>query len=262
MSDAQRPPARTPWSRNAIGITAAIAIAAFVGGFAWLPMQQGQQVRDLWSVICTAAGLVAPVPTGEPIVPSGYPTSQVALTPDLLRGAGADAIGRGATLALRCSMCHGADVPSSAETPSLAGQPAVSIYKQLLDFQSGARPSAVMRPLVADLDGVEMRDLAAYYAFLPRRSRRLGAEVAAPAIVAVGAPMRGIAPCGACHGTLESKAAAPWLGGQPAAYLRQQLVAFAAGARTNDISQQMRNVARAMTRDEIETASRFYALDR
>ena len=74
-----------------------------------------------------------------------------------------------------------------------------------------------------------------------------------------GAPMRGIAPCGACHGELGSKAGAAWLEGQPAVYLRAQLEAFATGARHNDIGEQMRNVARRMTAAEIDAASRFYA---
>jgi cytochrome c553 len=71
--------------------------------------------------------------------------------------------------------------------------------------------------------------------------------------------MRGIAPCGACHGDLDSKAGAGWLRGQPAVYLRTQLVAFASGARRNDIGEQMRNVAGRMTPEEIDAASRFYA---
>src|SRR5204862_821067 len=103
----------------------------------------------------------------------------------------------------------------------------------------------------------DMRDLAVYYAYLPRPSDPLSGE-APPRIVANGAPMRGVAPCGACHGDLESKAGAGWLGGQPAVYLRAQLEAFATGARRNDISEQMRNVARRMTPEEIDVASRFY----
>ena len=59
-----------------------------------------------------------------------------------------------------------------------------------------------------------------------------------------GAPLRGIAPCGSCHGSLDNKAGSPWLEGQPAAYMKAQLQAFASGARRNDISQQMRNIAR------------------
>ena len=116
-----------------------------------------------------------------------------------------------------------------------------------------------MAPLMADLSDADMRDLAAYYAYLPRVSDRPSVTGARPRIVANGAPMRGIAPCGACHGDLDSKAGAGWLRGQPAVYLRTQLEAFASGVRRNDIGEQMRNVARRMTPEEIDAASRFYA---
>lgn len=71
--------------------------------------------------------------------------------------------------------------------------------------------------------------------------------------------MRGIAPCGACHGDVASKAGAAWLAGQPAVYLRAQLVAFTSGARCKDMGEQMRNGARRMTAKEIEAVSQFYA---
>ncbi|MET0876933.1 MAG: cytochrome c4, partial [Tardiphaga sp.] len=83
-------------------------------------------------------------------------------------------------------------------------------------------------------------------------------EIAAPVIVVNGAPMRNIAPCGSCHGELDSKAGSPWLGGQSAVYIKTQLQAFASGARRNDISQQMRNIARQMTTEEMDAAARYY----
>ena len=64
--------------------------------------------------------------------------------------------------------------------------------------------------------------------------------------------MRGIAPCGSCHGSLDNKTGSPWLEGQSEAYMKAQLQAFASGERRNDISQQMRNIARAMTPQEID----------
>jgi len=161
---------------------------------------------------------------------------------------------------LRCTMCHGANGQSQAEAPNLAGQYRAAIYKQLVDFQTGVRSSAIMQPLMAGLSDTDMRDLADYYAYLPRApGGGDGMAMAAPTIVASGAPMRGIAPCGACHGTIGEKAGAPWLGGQPAAYLRAQLTAFASAARRNDIDEQMRNIARQMTPAEIEAASQYYA---
>ncbi|MBB5466424.1 cytochrome c553 [Paraburkholderia sp. CI2] len=74
-----------------------------------------------------------------------------------------------------------------------------------------------------------------------------------------GDPQRNIAPCAAGHGQLDRKDAAPWLGGQSAAYLAAQLQAFASGARRNDINEQMRNVARQMTPEEIDAVARYYA---
>jgi len=230
----------------------------FLIGFVWLPPRDGRD-QGLWAAICNAAGLLQSAPASQPIVNADYPVTRVSITPQMLDGATAESVGRGATLALRCTMCHGARGLSEANSPNLAGEYPVAIYKQLADFKSGARASAVMAPLVGGLSDADMRDLAAYYAYLPRPSGDGASVNAAPGIVADGAPLRGIAPCGACHGELATKAGAAWLGGQPVAYLRGQLEAFATGARHNDISGQMRNVARAMTPQEIDAASRFYA---
>ncbi len=64
-----------------------------------------------------------------------------------------------------------------------------------------------------------------------------------------------------------ARATAPWLTrpevlgleGQSAVYIKSQLEAFASGERRNDISEEMRNVAQAMTPEEIEEASQYYA---
>ena len=251
---------RNPWFTRSVGITAAIAIVAIIVGFAWLPLQQpGERFHDVWDAFCSAAGLVRNAPSGGQFVRADYPTTRLAIVPNLLGAASAESIGHGATLALRCTMCHGARGVSRAQMPNLAGQYPVAVYKELVDFKSGARASAIMAPLVANLSDADMRDLAKYYASLPRvsgGSRRTGAP---PRIVASGAPLRGIAPCGACHGDLASKPGAAWLAGQPAVYLRAQLEGFASGARRNDIGEQMRNVARGMTPQEIDVASRYYS---
>jgi len=252
--------ARDRWVATSVGVTVGIAVVGAVVGFAWLPFEQpGQEFRGVWDAICSAAGLVRVPLIHDQVVQADYPVTQVEVTPQMLRGASAESIGRGATLALRCTMCHGARGLSPADTPNLAGQYAIAIYKELLDFKTGARASAVMAPLVSDLSDADMRDLAAYYAYLPRVYGDKAAESEPPRIVADGAPMRNIAPCGACHGDLGNKPGAPWLKGQPEVYLRTQLQALASGARRNDISEQMRNVAREMTAGEIDAASRFYA---
>jgi cytochrome c553 len=249
---------RNRWFTTSIAITAAIALVGFVVGFLWLPMAQpGERFQGVWDTICSAAGLLHKSSSNDRIVTAAYLTTGVEVSPRMLDGADAVSIGRGATLALRCTMCHGARGLSEANSPNLAGQYPIAIYKQLVDFKTGARVSAVMAPLVTNLSDVDMRDLAAYYAYLPRLTD--SSPDNPPRIVASGAPLRGIAPCGACHGEIGTKAGAAWLEGQPLVYLRIQLEAFASGARRNDISGQMRNVARAMSPQEIDAASRYYA---
>jgi cytochrome c553 len=251
---------RNSWAVASIAITAAVAIAGAVVGFVWLPLvHPGEQFHGMWDAICSAAGVVRNAPASEAVIGADYPVTSVEVIPQMLESASAESIGRGATLALRCTMCHGARGLSRADTPNLAGQYPIAIYKELVDFKTGARASAIMAPLVADLGDRDMRELAAYYAYLPRVSGLPLTGDVATRFVASGAPLRGIAPWGTCHGEIGGKPSAAWLEGQPLAYLRVQMEAFASDNRRNDIDTQMRNVARGMTPAEIDAASRFYA---
>ena len=117
-----------------------------------------------------------------------------------------------------------------------------------------------MTPFAENLTDQEITDIAAYYAYLPRLpAYHPTPQLPKPRIVIYGAPLRGIAPCGSCHGSLDNKTGSPWLEGQSEAYLKAELQAFASGKRTNDISEQMRNIARAMTPQEIDEAAAYYA---
>jgi cytochrome c553 len=181
------------------------------------------------------------------------------MTSEMLTRKDAVSIGRGATLAQRCAICHGPQGVSDANSPNLAGQFAAVTYKELNDFKTGARVNVVMSPFAANMSNQDMLDIAAYYAYLPRvPSNNLDPKIPAPPIVTTGAPMRNIAPCGSCHGDIDNKAGSPWLGAQSAVYIKAQLQAFAAGTRRNDISQQMRNIARHMTPEEIDQVARYY----
>ena len=73
----------------------------------------------------------------------------------------------------------------------------------------------------------QVADLAAYYASLPKaRNAPTTYGDALPALVRVGAPLRNIAPCISCHGSVDQKLGAPWLEGMPQAYLVAQLTSF------------------------------------
>jgi cytochrome c553 len=252
---------RDRWFAGAAGLVLFVVVASAAAGFLWLPsLQTAAGSGGIWYAICSAAGLVRAPAASEAPVQATYKTTEVVLTPSMLDGATALSIGRGATLAMQCTMCHGVRGISEADSPNLAGQYAAAIFKQLRDYRSGARTSAIMSPRAKDLTDQDIDDIAAYYAYLPRLSGGpAGGSHLVPVIVANGAPMRNIAPCGACHGGVAYKDGAPWLTGESAVYLKAQLTAFASGARHNDISEQMRNVARGMTQAEIEAAAGFYA---
>jgi len=248
---------RNPWFRAGVGAAVAVFVVSAIIGFVWLPSAQSDPgFQGLWNAICSAAGVARDWHPGGSIVPPRYKTSEVELTPHMLDGATRLSIGRGATLSLRCTMCHGPQGISYANSPNLAGQYAGAIYKELEDFRSGARTSAVMSPMVADLSDNDMRDVAAYYASLPPPRPVQGT---APAIVVFGAPLRNIPACATCHGDIDHTTGAPLLDGLPAAYTQAQLAAFANGSRHNDFSEQMRNIARNMTPEEIDASAAWYA---
>jgi cytochrome c553 len=250
---------RNPHTRTAVGVTVLVFLLSALTGFILLPLAQPQlQLAGLWDAICSAAGV--PRGTNSAEAPAAKPASNVVLTSSMLAHPSQQSIGRGATLAQRCAICHGPTGISRADSPNLAGQYAAVIYKELSDFRSGARVNAVMTPFAINLTDQEIVDLSAYYAYLPRLPGYHPEPPRAPGtIVVYGAPTRGIAPCGSCHGSLDNKTGSPWLEGQSATYLKAQLEAFASGQRHNDINAQMRNIARAMTPAEIEEAAAYYA---
>ena len=246
--------------RGSILALVAVTIVSILVGFVWLPSSHPDfTAKGLWDAICRAAGV--PGSWGNGDVVSAKPGTSVVLLPAMARAGKSDSVGRGGSLALeKCTMCHGARGVSTANTPNLAGQYPEVIIKQLLDYKRGDRTSAAMQAIAAPLDEGQVRDLAAYYASLPRpRNTPLTDMSRVPALVRVGAPMRNIAPCAACHGGMEQKLGAPWLEGMPKDYLLAQLNDFASGARRNDSHAQMRNMVRSLTKQEIAEVAEFYA---
>jgi cytochrome c553 len=248
---------KNPWFTASVGLTVAIACVAAIVGFVWLPYAQPNfRPSSLWDAICGAAGVPRARSDALPVV-ADFVTSKAIVTSGMFDHPSALSIGRGATLALQCEICHGVVGVGKADAPSLAGQYPDAIYKELKDFKDGARSSSVMTPLAAVLSDSDMRDLAAYYAYLPRvKEAEVGTKPAAPHIVRYGSPLHNIPACGSCHDG--QMAGAPWLKGQPSAYLEAQLAAFANGGRHNDIDEQMRNIARRMTAAEIDEAAVYY----
>ncbi len=245
--------------RCVIALVALTAISLAVG-FVWLPSVSSDfGAQGLWASICRAAGVPTAWSAGQPVRASA-PATRVVLERSMAAPGASDAVGRGATLALNCTMCHGALGLSASDAPNLAGQYPEVMVKQLHDFQGGQRSSAIMEGLAKRLTDRDIADLAAYYAYLPKaRNAPTTYADSLPALVRTGAPLRNIAPCISCHGSVDQKLGAPWLEGMPKDYLVAQLVAFQSGTRRNDSHAQMRNMARAMTADEISQVAGFYA---
>ena len=256
---------RNPWFRWSVVAFFATSAAAILVGFVWLPSAQADfGAQGLWASVCRAAGVPASWGQTQAQPASNQRSTGVVLSQvaDEERGRGGReaAVGRGATLALKCTMCHGARGMSDADAPNLAGQYAAVVIKQLIDYQRGDRSSAVMQALAANLSEADMRDIAAYYAELPNpHEAGARADGPVPALVAVGDPMRNIAPCASCHGGIGAKLGAPRLQGMPKNYLSVQLRNFASGLRKNDSHGQMRHMAHALSVAEVEAVTSFYA---
>jgi cytochrome c553 len=186
---------RNPYFSVSVGVTLAILVLTVIAGFLVLPYAQtGIKFTNAWDAICSAAGLPRRAAPATPPAPAGR-TSEVVLTSSTVSRPSQESIGRGATLAQRCAICHGPTGISRADSPNLAGQYAAVIYKQLLDFRSGARTNATMSPFAANLSDQDVADIAAYYAYLPRLpAYHPEPQLPKPHVVIYGAPMRGIAP--------------------------------------------------------------------
>src|SRR3954470_9746785 len=159
---------RNPWFNASVGVTAAIAVLAALAGLIWLPLAQPNlKLSGIWDAICSAAGVPRASLPADSIQPD-FKTSNVVMTSEMLTRHDQVSIGRGATLAQRCAICHGPQGVSDANSPNLAGQFAAVTYKELVDFRTGARVNVVMSPFAANLTNQDMLDVAAYYSYLPR----------------------------------------------------------------------------------------------
>ena len=250
-----------PWFRWSVSALLALTVGSILVGFVWLPSVHGDfSAQGLWNSICRAAGVPSAWTSGGEPAATGTVSTHVVLERSMASAGPNDSVGRGGTLALNCTMCHGALGTSTSDAPNLAGQYPEVVIKQLEDYKAGKRASAIMEALARTLSTRDIEDLAAYYAYLPKaRTAPTRYSDALPTLVRVGAPLRNVAPCISCHGSVDQKLGTPWIEGMPKAYLVAQLKAFRQGDRRNDSEAQMRNMARAMTAPEIDTVAGFYA---
>jgi len=171
----------------------------------------------------------------------------------------------GQAKAAPCAACHGVDGNSVApEWPSLAGQHASYIVRQLEAYQSGERQDVLMSAFANTLSAEDMRDLAAYFATLPAVQRGSDPDLVelGQRVYRSGLPDRGVAACIACHGPAgrgNSLATYPVVRGQHATYVVNTLRAYASGDRRSDgtINQMMRDIAITLREDEIQAVASY-----
>ena len=171
----------------------------------------------------------------------------------------------GKTKSAVCAACHGADGNSSnAAWPSLAGQHASYIYKQLKDFKEGRRNDATMVGMVALLNDEDMKNVAAYFESQQAKAVAFDADMVAAGenIYRGGITETKVAACMSCHspgGTGNGPAGWPSLKGQHPEYLVVQLQNFKMGLRANDSGKMMRNVVVRMSDLEMKSVAAYIA---
>jgi cytochrome c553 len=174
--------------------------------------------------------------------------------------------GKGATA---CIACHGQQGQGNADAgyPYLAGLPVDYISNQLTAFSSGSRKNAVMQPIAASLSQQDIAAVADYFSGLT--NDRLKGPAATPSdasgkgavLARNGKWAAGVPACFRCHGA-DGRGVAPHFPpvvGQPEAYLRNQLVAWQTGARSNDPLGLMQSVVKSLSKDEIDAVARYLA---
>lgn len=150
----------------------------------------------------------------------------------------------GAAKAATCLACHGpAGNSSNSEWPSLAGQNAVYIERQLHLLHDGKRTgkagdaSASMMPAMAlTLSDQDIQDVAAYYATQTPTGLESDPSYweAGQKLYRSGDRARGIPACAACHGPVgrgNPAAGYPALRGQQSMYVIKQLSAYSSNVR-------------------------------
>jgi cytochrome c553 len=193
-----------------------------------------------------------------------------------------------------CTTCHGAEGHSTNPLiPSLAAQPPLYIYYQLLQFREHRRINELMSPFAAKLTDTDMKDLAAYYSeqealapspALDKARSESGQAAAEPAdtgtkgttaLLLEQKPI-GTNPadeagsesgkvvvarnhCDSCHTpTFAGQNQIPRLVGLPYDYLVKQLRGFKSGERS-DIDGTMSEAAQPLSDQDITDVSRYLA---
>lgn len=156
-----------------------------------------------------------------------------------------------------CVACHGADGNSEREIyPSLAGQPPLYVYYQLLQFREGRRKDDAMTAITARMSDADMKDMAEYFSTQPAKVPRKALE---PSQIEAGKAIAARNYCGSCHmPAYTGQKHIPRLAGQHYDYLVKELRGFKTGARP-DIDGSMASAAQPLSDKDITDMAAYLA---
>ena len=168
--------------------------------------------------------------------------------------AGAEA---GARKAEVCVACHGqggnATLPG---VPSLAGQPALHTFLQLVQFREKRRSDSQMSPFAEKLSNRDMQDIGAYFAAQKPAAPAFQADAAK---AAAGRKLLEAHHCGSCHmPDLSGQQQVPRLAGQNYEYLVKHMRGLKDGSR-RDIDGTMASAAQALSDQDIVNLAHYLA---
>ena len=188
--------------------------------------------------------------------------------PDVQRGAGIVASGTSYGI-VACATCHALSsvADGSGAAPKLAGIPAYYLAKQLRDFASGARADAddIMSEIARQMKPEDIADVSEYYSGVhgtptPPPAAEPDLLALGTRLATVGDEKQMIQACEGCHG-LEGRGedpAIPPLAGQYAAYIALQMRMWQEGHRKNDASQQMTNISKRLSAQDIQAIGLYF----
>lgn len=161
----------------------------------------------------------------------------------------------------RCAVCHGEQGQSVApDFPRLAGQNAGYVFKQLKDFATGKRSSAVMLDKARQLSDEQMFAIGQFYQSMqPALTKTADPKLALVGefVYERGNPYSALPACVTCHGSAaRGTAELPRLAGQHPDYIVRQMKAFKDRSRSND-NAIMRLVAERISEIELEAVAAY-----
>lgn len=178
-----------------------------------------------------------------------------AAKPDLVKGE--------ASYTAVCAACHGADGNSGTPiNPTLAQQHPEYLIKQLQEFKSGKRNSAIMKGFATALSDEDMKNIAYWAArkkAKPGFSKDKELIALGEKIYRGGISDRQVPACAGCHSPNGAGIPSqyPRLGGQHADYTAAQLTSFRDDVRKNNL--QMTQVSAKLNDREIKAVADYVA---